>query len=159
MKDKESSVHKIINCFKNGGKLLIIGNGGSAEMASHLAAEFINKMEHERKPLPAIALTDVANITSIANDSDFKYIFSRQVEALGRPGDILIIFTTSPIALSPDAHKGSHGANIREVVIKADCLGIKYIVSPRIGSTTAEIQENQLHWLHDIARKVELAFI
>lgn len=78
------------------GKVLVCGNGGSAADAQHLSAEFLNRFEMERPGLPAIALTtDSSTITSIANDYQFDEIFSRQIHALGRNGDVLIAITTS----------------------------------------------------------------
>lgn len=149
-------VEKIIRCFRNGNKLLIIGNGGSAEMASHMAAEFVNKMELDRDPLPAIALTDIANVTSIANDSDFKWVFQRQIRALGKPGDILIIFTTSyPKGVGPNGHS----ANLYHAESQAHLQDIDTILAPQMSKTTAEIQEEQLKWLHDVAREVEKEFV
>jgi D-sedoheptulose 7-phosphate isomerase len=77
-------------------KLLICGNGGSAADAQHLAAELVNRFEMERPGLPAMALTtDSSVVTSIANDYRFDEIFSRQVRALGQPGDVLVAITTS----------------------------------------------------------------
>jgi D-sedoheptulose 7-phosphate isomerase len=79
-----------------GGKLLIFGNGGSAADAQHMAAEFINRFQVERQPLPAIALTtDTSVITSIGNDYGFDQIFSKQVQALGRAGDVALGISTS----------------------------------------------------------------
>lgn len=87
---------RIAECFGQGGKLLICGNGGSAADAQHFAAEFVNRMHVDRPPLPAIALsTDTSAMTAIANDADYACIFSRQVEALGRSCDVLIALTTS----------------------------------------------------------------
>jgi len=86
----------IIHCFKNGGKLLLCGNGGSAADSQHIAAEFIARFKLERKSLPAIALTtDTSILTAIANDYCFERVFSRQIEGLGNPGDILIGLSTS----------------------------------------------------------------
>ena len=80
-------VFRLAACFREGGKLLICGNGGSAADAQHLAAEFMNRMRVDRRPWPAIALTtDASVVTSIGNDSDFQEVFARQVEALGQPG-------------------------------------------------------------------------
>ena len=87
---------RIAACFAGGGKVLICGNGGSAADAQHFAAEFVNRMHMDRRALPAIALsTDTSSLTAIANDASYSHVFSRQVEALGRPGDILIGLTTS----------------------------------------------------------------
>lgn len=79
-----------------GHKIMLFGNGGSAADAQHIAAEFINRFEIERRPLPAIALTtDTSVITSIGNDYHFDEIFSKQVRALGRAGDVAIGISTS----------------------------------------------------------------
>src|SRR5436190_21351811 len=89
-------VERICSCFEQKGKLLICGNGGSAADAQHFAAEFMNRFRVDRRPWPAIALsTDTSVLTSIANDASFDDVFARQVEALGRPGDVLIALTTS----------------------------------------------------------------
>jgi D-sedoheptulose 7-phosphate isomerase len=86
----------LCSAFENGGKLLICGNGGSAADAQHLAAEFVNRFRLERRPLPAIALTtDTSVITSVSNDYDFDQVFSKQVEALAGPGDIVLGISTS----------------------------------------------------------------
>jgi len=79
-----------------GGKLLAFGNGGSAADAQHLAAELVGRFQKERAAIPAIALTvDTSVLTSVANDYSFKQVFARQVEALGRPGDVAIGISTS----------------------------------------------------------------
>lgn len=89
-------VARLCACFEQGGKILICGNGGSAADAQHLAAEFMNRMRIDRVPWPAIALTtDTSVLTSIANDAAYDNVFARQVEALGRPGDVLIALSTS----------------------------------------------------------------
>ena len=83
-------------CLAKGGKILFCGNGGSAADAQHLAAEFVNRFQLERPPLPAIALTtDTSILTAIGNDYGFDQVFSKQVQALGRPGDVLVGITTS----------------------------------------------------------------
>ena len=89
-------VRLLTACLAHGGKLLICGNGGSAADAQHFAAEFMNRMRFDRRPWPAIALTtDTSVLTSIANDSDYEQVFARQVDALGRPGDMLLALSTS----------------------------------------------------------------
>lgn len=88
----------IYRSFLAGNKILICGNGGSAADSQHFAAEFVNAFSRDldRKALPAIALsTDSSIVTSIANDFDFENIFSRQVAAYGKPGDVLVTLTTS----------------------------------------------------------------
>ena len=80
----------------SGGKLLFFGNGGSAADAQHLAAEFVGRFQIERHALPAIALTtDSSILTAVGNDYGFDQIFARQVQALGRPGDVAIGISTS----------------------------------------------------------------
>ena len=88
----------IVNCLKNGGKVLICGNGGSAADSQHFAAEFVSSFskENQRRSYPAIALTtDMSIITAYANDFSFDGIFARQIESLGKKDDVLIAITTS----------------------------------------------------------------
>lgn len=96
--DIEHVISKIVTAFKSGNKLLICGNGGSAADAQHLAAEFVIRLSHdiERPALPAIALTtDTSQLTAGGNDIGFEKVFSRQVEAYGKPEDILLGISTS----------------------------------------------------------------
>ncbi len=89
-------VQLIAQAFREGRKVILFGNGGSATDASHIAAEFVNRFLMERPPLPAIALnTDVAVLTSISNDYDYSQIFSKQLSALGHEGDVVIGISTS----------------------------------------------------------------
>jgi D-sedoheptulose 7-phosphate isomerase len=91
-----AAVELIANAFENGNKILLFGNGGSAAEAQHLAAEFINRFLMERPPLPAIALsTDSSILTSISNDYSYSEVFSKQIVALGKEGDIAIGISTS----------------------------------------------------------------
>jgi D-sedoheptulose 7-phosphate isomerase len=86
----------LINTLKQGGKILLCGNGGSAADCQHIAAEFVVRYEKKRKALAAIALTtDTSILTASANDFDFDAVFSRQVEALGNTNDCLIAISTS----------------------------------------------------------------
>ena len=85
----------LLNCWKNKGKVLIAGNGGSAADAMHLAEELAVRFAKNRRALAAIALCDPTTITCAANDFGFESIFSRQIEALGNSGDVFIAFTTS----------------------------------------------------------------
>lgn len=90
------AAEKMVKCLLDGHKILICGNGGSAADAQHFSAELLNRFERERPNLPAIALTtDTSTITSIGNDYHFDEIFSRQLRALGQPGDVLIALSTS----------------------------------------------------------------
>jgi len=119
----EDAANAIIAAFSSENKILICGNGGSAADSQHFAAEFVNAFSRDlnRKPLPAIALsTDTSVITSIANDFTFDNVFSRQVEAYAKPGDILIALTTS----------GS-SKNCLNAIKVAKSLGVKTIVFTR----------------------------
>ncbi len=92
----ERAAEAIIDAFRNDQKLLICGNGGSASDAMHLSSELLNKYEMERPPLAAIALNaDTSALTSIANDFAYEFIFSKQIEALGREHDVLLVLSTS----------------------------------------------------------------
>jgi D-sedoheptulose 7-phosphate isomerase len=95
--------------FREGRKVLLFGNGGSATDAAHIAAEFVGRYKRERAPLPAIALaTDIAAITCIANDYGYDELFARQVRAHGQKGDIAIAISTS--GNSPNVLKGAEAA-------------------------------------------------
>jgi D-sedoheptulose 7-phosphate isomerase len=90
------AVDAVVAAFKAGNKLLLFGNGGSAADAQHIAAEFINRFQIEREPLPALALTtDTSALTAIANDYDYTQVFSKQVKALGKAGDVALGISTS----------------------------------------------------------------
>ena len=92
----ERAAEMISATLKSGGKLLIFGNGGSAADAQHIAGELVNRFLQERKALPAIALsTDGGVLTCIANDTGFENVFARQIEALGREGDVCVAISTS----------------------------------------------------------------
>jgi D-sedoheptulose 7-phosphate isomerase len=91
-----SSAQLCLHCLKNGGKILIFGNGGSAADAQHIAAELVGRYKTDRKGLPAIALTtDTSSLTSIGNDFGYKHVFDRQVDALANKGDVVIGISTS----------------------------------------------------------------
>ncbi|MCO5934416.1 D-sedoheptulose 7-phosphate isomerase [Mucilaginibacter sp. RB4R14] len=94
--DIEAACLTIVSVLKNGKKVLIAGNGGSAADAQHIAAELSGRFVKERKALPGIALTvDTSALTAIANDYGYNHVFSRQVEALAQPGDLFIGISTS----------------------------------------------------------------
>ncbi len=94
--DIEKCANALIATLEAGGKILLCGNGGSAADASHFSAELLVRFEKERAALAAITLSaDTATITAAGNDFDFSQIFSRQIEALARPGDHLVVITTS----------------------------------------------------------------
>jgi len=138
----------IIKAFKRGNKLLIVGNGGSCCQASHMATELVGKYKHNRKPLPAIALTDPAVITAVGNDIGFEEVFARQVRAFGEKGDILLEISTSGLS-----------ANVIKAGSWAKVHGMEVVVLPRKGQDTPEIQENHLKMIHKICELVEEAFI
>lgn len=95
-KEFEIIVKLFAQVLRKGNKILICGNGGSAADSQHIAAEFVGRFRKERRALPAIALTtDTSALTAIANDYGYDHVFSRQVEALGREGDVLIAISTS----------------------------------------------------------------
>lgn len=106
----------LIETVRNGGKVLICGNGGSAADAQHIAAEFVGRYESERRALPAIALTtDTSALTALANDYSFERVFARQVEALASPGDCLIAISTSgnsPNVIAAVMAARSHGCRV-----------------------------------------------
>jgi D-sedoheptulose 7-phosphate isomerase len=86
----------VLGAITAGGKVLVCGNGGSAADAQHFAAEFVGRFERERPGLAAVALTtDTSILTAIGNDYDFNAIYSKQVQALGQPGDVLVAISTS----------------------------------------------------------------
>lgn len=108
----------LIRAFREGRKVLLFGNGGSATDASHLAAEFVGRYRRDRDPLPALALaTDMAAITCIANDYDYADIFSRQILAHGRKGDVAIAISTSGNSLN--VIRGVEAASERGLVTVA----------------------------------------
>ena len=91
-----AATEEIVRTLRAGGKILLFGNGGSAADAQHIAAEFVNRYLIERPPLPAIALTtDTSALTSIANDYGVADLFAKQIQALGKPGDVALAFSTS----------------------------------------------------------------
>lgn len=92
----EEISHTCIYCLKNGGKILLAGNGGSAADAQHIAGEFVSRFAFDRPGLPAIALTtDTSILTAIGNDYGYEKLFARQIQALGNEGDIFIGYSTS----------------------------------------------------------------
>ncbi|MFC1626192.1 SIS domain-containing protein [Pseudomonadota bacterium] len=107
----------MVTCLKGGGKILVCGNGGSAADAQHFAGELVNRFEMNRPGLAAVAMThDASVITSIANDFSFDDIFSRQVEALGREGDLLLAISTS-----------GDSANVIKAADAAQRIGMKTV--------------------------------
>ncbi len=116
--DLEKASMLLIDTFKNNGKVLLAGNGGSAADSQHIAAEFMGRLNFDRDPLPAIALTaNTSNLTCIANDYGYEHIFSRQAQALAKKDDALIVYSTS--GKSPNILK----------LVEESRSRVKYIIS------------------------------
>lgn len=155
-----SSVNIIASCIKSGNKILLFGNGGSAADAQHIAAEFVNRFKIERPPLAAVALTtDTSIITSIGNDYHFDEIFSKQILALGKKGDVAIGISTSGnsknIILAAKAAKktGIHVIGMTGMGGElAECSDTVFIVESQ---TTARIQEVHITIAHILCELVE----
>lgn len=114
----EKAISITLECLRAGNKLLFCGNGGSAADSQHLAAEFVGRYEKERRSLPAIALTtDTSILTAIGNDYAYERVFERQVEGLGRRGDVLFAISTS-----------GNSKNVIAAVKKAREMGLKVVV-------------------------------
>ena len=106
----------LVDALVNGKKILSCGNGGSAGDAMHFASEMVNRFERERPSLPAMALTaDMNTITAIANDYDFNQIYTKQIKALGQPGDILLAISTT--GDSPNITEAVKAALSRDMLI------------------------------------------
>jgi D-sedoheptulose 7-phosphate isomerase len=159
-----AAVQAMLACVTSGGKVLACGNGGSAADAQHFAAEFVGRFERERPELGAIALTtDSAILTAIANDYAFNAIFSKQVRALGQPGDVLLAISTSGnsanvLAAVDAAHEremsvvaltGRGGGQMGHLMRETDV----HICVPH--ERTARIQEVHLLVLHCICDGVD----
>jgi len=114
----EQGSQAMVNALLNEGKILTCGNGGSAGDAQHFSSELLNRFERERPSLPAIALTtDASTITSIANDYSYEEVFSKQIRALGQPGDILLAISTS--GNSANVMQAIQAAHDREMLVVA----------------------------------------
>jgi len=160
--DKVSSAAAYMKkALMNGNKLLLCGNGGSASDAQHFVAELVGRFERERRALPAVALTtDSSVLTALSNDYGYDTIFSRQVEALGKPGDVLLGISTSGnsrnVILAVESAKGigmktigllgSGGGELAKLV------DIPVIVPHNV---TARIQEAHIFILHFWAACIE----
>ena len=151
----------LADTFTRGGKVILFGNGGSACDASHIAAEFVNRFMRERPALPAIALnTDVAVLTSIANDYDYADVFARQVKALGQEGDVAIAISTS--GRSPNiinAVTAAKKKKLKTVALtgpKGDELAARcdYVFTVPSGSTP-RVQETHITLGHVLCQMVE----
>lgn len=141
-----SIVHLCGEAIIKGGKILIAGNGGSAAQASHFAAELVVRYRKTRAAIPCISLSaDLAVITACANDFGYEQIFARQLEALGRPGDVFIPLSTS-----------MRSPNIRRAIEHCEAHGITVLPLPNFENyDTAERQESHLERLHRLAAGLE----
>jgi D-sedoheptulose 7-phosphate isomerase len=162
------AVGTLMGCITSGGKVLVCGNGGSAADAQHFAAEFVGRFERERPGLAAIALTtDSSILTAVGNDYDFNAIFSKQVQAIGSPGDVLLAITTSGnsanvLAAVDAAHAkemsvialtGRDGGKMRKLLLETDV----HICVPH--ERTARIQEVHLLVVHCLCDAVDLQLL
>jgi len=153
---------RLSDCLAQGHRIYAFGNGGSASQAAHFAGELVNRFYHDRPGLPALALnTDGAGLTAIANDSDFRRVFSRQVEALGAPGDTAVGITTS--GKSANVLEAMKTARERHMFTLALCgadtddlaaAGTEMILRVPDSDTPA-VQEIHLLILHLLAERIE----
>ena len=128
---------RMVQCLMKEGKILSCGNGGSAADAQHFAAELLNRFEMERPPLAAMSLsTDTSTLTSIANDYDFNDVFSKQVRALGQPGDLLLAISTS--GNSPNVLQAIEAAHDRQMDVIA-------LTGKKGGKIAALLGPNDVH--------------
>jgi D-sedoheptulose 7-phosphate isomerase len=160
------AIELMFNALSNGNKILACGNGGSAGDAQHFAAELVGRFERERFPLPAISLsTDTSIITAVGNDYSFNEIFSKQVQALGQAGDVLLAISTSgnsanvvaavEAALEREmrvvALTGKDGGKLGALLTEADVhINVQH-------ARTARIQEVHLVAIHSICDGIDVA--
>lgn len=156
---------RIIACLRSGGKLLVCGNGGSAADAQHIAAELTGRFgKLPRRGLPALALTtDTSALTAIANDFSFEEVFSRQVEALGRPGDVLLAISTSgnsPNVLRAATLARSLGLTVIGLTGEADSAlrRTSDLCLRTPGTTSDRIQELHITVGHILCDLIDVAF-
>lgn len=162
--DLERLIQRCTNAIRTGGRILWAGNGGSAADCQHLAAELVGRFQCERIALPSIALTtDTSILTAVANDYGFEHVFARQVQALGRPGDVLIAISTS-----------GNSRNILRALEEATRIGMYRVawtgasggtasehsnLCLRVPSTnTARIQEAHILLGHILCERIEAEF-
>lgn len=162
------AAEKMVQCLMDDGKILACGNGGSAADSQHFTAELLNRFEMERPGLAAMALTtDTSTLTSIANDYDYVQVFSKQVRALGRPGDVLLAISTS--GNSPNVVAAIEAAHEKQMIVVA----LTGKDGGRMGSTlregdvhlnvpsavTARIQEVHILCLHCLCDAIDVQLL
>jgi D-sedoheptulose 7-phosphate isomerase len=158
------SSQMMVKCLQKHHKILTCGNGGSAGQAQHFSSELVNRFEKERRGLAAIALTtDTSALTSIANDYAYEKVFSRQVEALGQPGDVLLAITTSGNSVNiVNAIDVAHNQGVLVVLLtgrdggKAERQLTEKDIAIRVPTqSTARIQEVHLLVIHCICDLID----
>jgi D-sedoheptulose 7-phosphate isomerase len=161
--DIAAAVGLLVEAFSAGNKLLVMGNGGSAADSQHFAAELVGRFMLERRALPAIALTtDTSALTAIGNDYGFDRVFSRQVEAFARPGDVVVgISTSGNSANIAKALDVARAAGCRTIALLGRGGGaIKGMVDLPIvipSDTTPRIQEGHITVIHILCDLLEQA--
>lgn len=155
----------ISSAMRQGHKLMICGNGGSAADAQHMAAEMIGRMLIERNPLPAMALTtDTSNLTAVANDYSFDAVFEKQVQGLGRPGDVLLCISTSGNSKNVlRAAEAAKASGIRVVSMTGGSGGKLRELSDvnlnvAAGKNSCRIQETHIYIVHSLVDVMDRFF-
>jgi len=160
----ETLAEAALACLRAGGKILVFGNGGSASLAQHFSGELVGRFLRARRPLPALSLaSEASTLTAIGNDFAYAEVFSRQLEAHGRPGDIALGLTTS-----------GRSANVAEALVRARQIGLRAaVLTGGAGGPAAEaadivaavpsqdtdfIQEAHEAALHYLCHRVDAAF-
>jgi D-sedoheptulose 7-phosphate isomerase len=154
------AVRIMVKCIETGGKIMFAGNGGSAADAQHLAAELVNRMRKERRPIAGLALTtDASVLTAIGNDYSFDQIFSKQVLALGRKGDILVGISTSGDSMNiVKAIETARDLGIITISLTGECGRIKDLADCAIAvpsRNTQRIQEAHILIGHILCELLE----
>ncbi|HTL13369.1 MAG TPA: SIS domain-containing protein [Bdellovibrionota bacterium] len=164
--DLVRGAERMAKCVNEGGKVLIFGNGGSAADAQHMAAEMVGRMLLDRRPLPAIALTtDTSNLTAVGNDFGFDQVFLKQIQALGRSGDVAVAISTSGgsknVLLAVEECRkrgifvigltGGKGGRLKELCDL--CL------SASLGTNSSRIQESHIFAVHSLVDLMDRFFL
>ncbi len=159
----EEAANIMIDCLRKGGKVMSCGNGGSASQAVHFTGELVGKFLKDRGPMAGVCLnTDTTHMTSIGNDYGYEKVFKRQIEGIGRKGDVLVCFTTS-----------GNSANLIEAIDRIKGIKVINLLGKGGGKmrgkgdveiiidsdSTARVQECHLLILHILAKLIEDAFL